>query len=308
MTNPTPVIDPALAAALDRYTVGAASPDFESRIVDAAIKGRSPARPRWPLRSDRRPWTRRVITGGVAIALCTTALAAALLNQVGLHLPSLPALVAATTMRAHRTSDRPQPVKNAAQRSAVAEVAPPVSAEAAVPIVAESAVSMSWPDERRAVIRERLADLPPAARQALVRRVIAKHMERRGTMVQAIVKRRAGGGEQARPLIVAESPLAERIAERPALRTKLIEGLEERRATRQSASLEAPQIAGDATNRPISSIATSNHLLAAGLSDKLAGGSVDPGNVAARAARIERISQLRQQRTVRQQLRRQRRH
>ena len=94
MTGRNSAIDPAFAAALDRFDVPPASAAFGDAIVSAALTGRRHAGLGWRLRDRHRPWTRRALAGSVALALCTTAVAAALLDHVGIRLPAMPAFLA----------------------------------------------------------------------------------------------------------------------------------------------------------------------------------------------------------------------
>lgn len=296
MTEPKSAVDPAFAAALDRYSVPEASPGFASRIVSAATTGQSPPSRVWSLRGTRRPWTRRVLTGSVALALCTTALAAALLDRAGYRLPTLPALV--TRAPVAPAAPRPYPHKHVAPRAAVVPVAPAV----AEPMAMAADETVAAPAVRAEQIRDHFAAMPPAAQKRLVRRVL-----RREIMAQSLAERHLSRGELPRGVMLKDRLLARRLANRPAFRAKVLERIEARREAAVLAPTRQPDFIGE-VRAPRLLPPVLNAPSIDGINAPENGGpaieQVKPG---ARGGRAERINQIRQLRAVRQQIRRQRR-
>ena len=296
MTDPKSGIDSAFAAALDRYSVPEASPDFASRIVSAATTGQSPANRVWPLRGTRRPWTRRVLMGSVALALGTTALAAALLDRAGYRLPALPALITHAPVAA--ASPRPHPHKHVVPRAAPV----PASPVAAEPMALAAATPAIAPELRAEAIRDRFAAMPPAAQKRLVRRVL-----RREIMAQSRTERHLSRGELPRAVMLKDRLLVRRLANRPALRARVIERIEARREAAVLAPTRQPDVIREMrADRPLPPLLNAPSI-DGGNAPGNSGPTIDPAKGGARGARAERINQIRQLRAVRQQIRRQRR-
>lgn len=229
MSGPALGIDPAVAAALDLYSVPPPSAGFADRIAATAAGRRQErvgGRER-PLRDRRGPWRQRVIVGGLAMLLGTAAAATTLLERAGIHLPAIVAMLsppappepeAAEAVR-HRPRAVPLPVRRSAE--AVAHAPAPVGTALAIPTPPPTLVPVPTPrplPPRLAMIRARLAAMPPAERRVVVGRVVQRVAERaavrRAEMADASQPRLAPPAEgqwlRSHPLVRAA--VGERIA------------------------------------------------------------------------------------------------
>ena len=303
MTSPNSAIDPAFAAALDRFDVPPVSAAFGDSIVAAALTGRRRAGLGWRLRERHRPWTRRALAGSVALALCTTAVAAALLDHVGVRLPAMPAFLAPAPIPTapHIAVRKPARAPNADPKhhASIATVSDKRS-----DVVIEMAAA-PLPLTRREVIRERLNTLPPGERREVVRRVIG-----RAIIARVIANRVTADSGQRRAIGGAATSLAER----PGLRAALVERIRARRERRDVAPVVISNGVADATLWPRSALRTLEPLPSLVRPDASVGAILPVLNSqvprierADGAERAERLARLRQVRALRQQLRRQRR-
>ena len=226
-------IDPALARALDRLEPPPMSDDFTARVL-AATDGLDGALPPLPKNrpASRSLWrrSRGLVVGVAAFSLVSAAAAATgLLGERVQDLPVIAAIAAKIAPNHKHAPPKPQlapPAIAAVPAQAVSAEPAAVLANDAVPVAATAArqevrreAIAKWVTERRerrvaqglpvasprqvAAFRERLAEMPPAERRALLDRAIAARREARGgaaagsertapagTLREAIIQRR----------------------------------------------------------------------------------------------------------------------
>lgn len=198
--------DPAMAAALDRFTVPALPGDFTDRLVDSATGKGAALPPRAaPRRQRRGGWLRghRVVIGAAIIGLMSTAVAAtAIFGDVARDVPVIGPIIA-----------RVVPAKSHPRVTVVHKSAPAhgeIQAKVAPPPVSIAAPVPERQAVRREVIAQRIANrieeraerrkelglpprpvrpaqavrvlkrIPPEDRAAVVERVIDIRREQRG--------------------------------------------------------------------------------------------------------------------------------
>ncbi|MBB5685556.1 hypothetical protein [Sphingobium boeckii] len=153
MTNiPDTGVDPAMARALDRFSVPAPSVDFADRILQAAQ-----ATPVSPVTGNRHPpvrggrrWTRgrNIVIGTVAFGLMSaTAAAAGLFGDIAVRVPVIGRLIAAAT-----PESRPAKAIKV-KRAAKVQEAPAAGTRADVP---PAAMPQDGLAQRREIIAERI--------------------------------------------------------------------------------------------------------------------------------------------------------
>lgn len=272
MSDPS-LIDAATACALDRYDVPPLSGNFADRVMAKAIEGDDIAAlpPVVPPRSTARRglWTRgrRMMIGAASLSLISAGAAATgVFGDAAKNVPVIgpliaivapnpdpkPKVIAAPKPKPAPAAPAPAPLPVVVEEAPPIEVAEPTPREVIPPYVRRQirremiaqrlvdqierneALGITPTPEQRALIAERLAQLPPGQRLALIKRVREIRRERQAAITPE-------GVEAPKPSIPLLSP-----EQRRQIREERMRLREERRLR----ALEAQQEATPVTEEP----------------------------------------------------------